>query len=149
MSFHISSLTSCRDVADLSQWWKPPRSGQGIVRQAASSPPLECQCGAHWEELDWKINDPSGSKAIWQPVSSFSTQALIQYCVCEPGEIQPPPPPPKLHWPDLLTGIIHSLYDFCVVYRRDEIPREQLPKKQVQPLKVTLVFTVYILSTLQ
>lgn len=30
--------------------------------QAVSSPLLECQCDAHWEELDWKINDSSRSQ---------------------------------------------------------------------------------------
>ena len=30
--------------------------------QAVSSPVLECQCDAHWGELDWKINDSGRSQ---------------------------------------------------------------------------------------
>lgn len=38
------------------------RVGSGYGGQAVSSPLLECQCSAHWEELDWKINDSSRSQ---------------------------------------------------------------------------------------
>lgn len=36
--------------------------GVGSGGQAVSSPLLECQCDAHWEELDWKISDSNRSQ---------------------------------------------------------------------------------------
>lgn len=34
----------------------------GYGGQAVSSPLLECQCDAHWGELDWKISDSGRSQ---------------------------------------------------------------------------------------
>lgn len=41
---------------------KPPWYGRGNGGQAVSSPLLECQCDAHWGELDWKISDSGRSQ---------------------------------------------------------------------------------------
>lgn len=64
--------------------------GSGYGGQAVSSPLLECQYDAHWEELDWKINDSRSQKDLSvRELALHSVAHTVQraHNLREPGEI--------------------------------------------------------------